>query len=186
MPLHCGVVPQHLRPCRSVLQGYKLTDRQDGSRTWAFTSGVSLAPGQYLLVFASSKDRSNPSAPLHTSFALSGDDGYVGLLAADGSEVSGVRFPVCARGLGCRPLLQLALPAVESLCVDASGGTPMLLSSLLSVVLARRLPTDVSFGTVGGQVAAAAESSPRYAVLATPTPGKPNSGPRPGGPLVIG
>lgn len=144
---------------------------------------MSLAPGQYLLVFASGKDRSNPAAPLHTSFSLSGDDGYLGLLAPDGSVASGVSFPVCVPRLGRRPLpllclcprhWRVGLPTMETLCCPDP----------CTLCMQRRLPTDVSFGTVGGQVAAAAESGPRYAVLATPTPGKPNSGPRPGGPLI--
>ncbi len=61
--------------------------------SWTFPSGVSLAPGQYLLVFASGKNRNNPSSPLHTSFKLSSLDGYVALLNPSGSTVSGVQFP---------------------------------------------------------------------------------------------
>lgn len=44
-------------------------------------------------VFASGKDRANPASPLHTSFKLSADDGYLALLAPDGSVVSEVQFP---------------------------------------------------------------------------------------------
>ena len=50
------------------------------------------------------------------------------------------------------------------------------------------MPTDVSFGIIGGAgvVSAAQERALGYALLATPTPGKENSGPRPGGPLIVG
>lgn len=51
------------------------------------------------------------------------------------------------------------------------------------------MPTDVSFGAIGGAgvvSAAAGAASPRYALLAAPTPGKDNTGPRPGGPLIVG
>lgn len=44
-------------------------------------------------VFASGKDRNSPSGPLHTSFKLSSGDGYLALLAPDGSVVSEVQFP---------------------------------------------------------------------------------------------
>ena len=74
-------------------QGYSLTDKPDGSGAWRFPAGVSLAPGQYLLVFASGKDRTAPSRPLHTSFKLSADDSYLALLGPDGAVASAVRFP---------------------------------------------------------------------------------------------
>lgn len=50
------------------------------------------------------------------------------------------------------------------------------------------IPTDVSFGLIGstGVVSAAQERTPQYALLAAPTPGRENSGPRPGGPLIVG
>lgn len=50
------------------------------------------------------------------------------------------------------------------------------------------LPTDISFGTIGsaGAVTAQASGAPQYAILASPTPGRDNSGPRPGGPLIVG
>ena len=54
------------------------------------------------------------------------------------------------------------------------------------------MQTDVSFGSIGsaGVVSASggapASGQQQYAMLAAPTPGKPNSGPRPGGPLVVG
>ncbi|KAL4445750.1 hypothetical protein ABPG77_008949 [Micractinium sp. CCAP 211/92] len=128
------------------LAGYQLVDSPTPSSadSWTFPSGVSLAPGQYLLVFASGKNRNNPSSPLHTSFKLSSLDGYVALLNPSGSTVSGVQFP--------------------------------------------DLPTDISFGTIGsaGAVTAQASGAPQYAILASPTPGRDNCGPRPGGPLIVG
>ncbi|KAL4425868.1 hypothetical protein ABPG75_009884 [Micractinium tetrahymenae] len=128
------------------LAGYRLVDSPTPGPgdTWTFPSGVSLAPGQYLLVFASGKNRTNPSSPLHTSFKLSPQDGYVALLTPSGSVASAVQFP--------------------------------------------DLPNDVSFGTIGSASTVTAQdtSSLQYAILASPTPGRGNSGPRPGGPLVVG
>lgn len=50
------------------------------------------------------------------------------------------------------------------------------------------MPTDVSFGLLGGGgvVSAAQQRTPQYALLAAPTPGQENTGPRPGGPLIVG
>lgn len=75
------------------MQGYKLTDRRDGTNAWAFPPGARLAPAQYLLVFASGKDRTAPSRPFHTSFKLSPADGYLALLAPDGTVASSLLFP---------------------------------------------------------------------------------------------
>jgi hypothetical protein len=73
-------------------QGYQLTDQQGGP-AWTFPPGVTLVPGQYLVVFASGKDRRNPAAPLHTAFKLSSDDGYLALLTPQGTAASAVLFP---------------------------------------------------------------------------------------------
>ncbi|GAB4823908.1 hypothetical protein N2152v2_010954 [Parachlorella kessleri] len=125
------------------LQGYKLTDEADGSTAWTFPA-VTIAAGQYIVIFLDGKDITDPSKPLHTSFKLSKDHDYLALLSPSGVVVSVFRYPM--------------------------------------------LPADVSFGTVGtaGVVSAQQERPPGvYAVLLSPTPGQPNSGPRPDGPLVI-
>lgn len=76
-----------------LVQGYTLTDSTNASSGWTFPAGVSLAPRQYLLVFASGKDRRDPSAPLHTDFRLSTNDGYVALLDPTGSTACVVQYP---------------------------------------------------------------------------------------------
>ncbi|MGH7946428.1 MAG: CotH kinase family protein, partial [Opitutaceae bacterium] len=45
-------------------------------------------PGGYVVIFASSKDRSNPAAPLHTNFALGAGGEYLGLIQPDGTTVA--------------------------------------------------------------------------------------------------
>ena len=49
------------------LEGWFLSDKTDELNRWRFPA-VSIAPGEYLLVYASGKDR---LSPLHTDFALS-------------------------------------------------------------------------------------------------------------------
>lgn len=69
------------------LSGYHLTDDVDRPQRWALPS-VSLAPGAYLVVFASGDNLSDPAGELHTNFAIAQEGGYLALTASDGSVVS--------------------------------------------------------------------------------------------------
>lgn len=93
--LGSSIHPPSLPLCRAPPQGYQLTDKREGGGggAWAFPPGASLAPRQYLVVFASGKDRAAPGKPLHTSFKLSADDAYVALLAPGSQPASAVDFP---------------------------------------------------------------------------------------------
>jgi hypothetical protein len=51
------------------LEGYGLSDNLDDPFKWIFPD-VNIQPGQYLLVWASGKDRRAPIAPLHTNFSI--------------------------------------------------------------------------------------------------------------------
>jgi autotransporter-associated beta strand protein len=68
------------------LDGWYLTDNASNPTKWRFPA-VTLDAGGYLIVFASSRDRRDPTAELHTNFALSGDGEYLGLVGPDGSTV---------------------------------------------------------------------------------------------------
>ena len=68
------------------LAGYNLTDDASKPTKWTFPA-VTLAPGAYLVVFASGKDRINPASQLHTNFELAADGEYLGLIAPDGVTV---------------------------------------------------------------------------------------------------
>lgn len=69
------------------LNGWFLTDSANNKKRWQLPA-VTLAPGGYLVVFASNKDRRDPTRPLHTSFALSESGEYLGLIKPDGSTVA--------------------------------------------------------------------------------------------------
>lgn len=69
------------------LSGLYLTDRSSNPTKWQFPPNVSIGPGGYLVVFASNKNMVAPNGELHTSFALSADGEYLGLVAADGVTV---------------------------------------------------------------------------------------------------
>ena len=66
------------------LDGWYLSDNAGNRTKWRFPA-VSLPAGGFLVVFASSKDRRDPAAELHTNFALSADGEYLALIAPDGS-----------------------------------------------------------------------------------------------------
>ncbi len=71
------------------LEGWYLTDSSSQLRKWAFPSKT-LNPGQYLVVFASNKDRRNPLKNLHTNFKLDGGGEYLALTKAETSGATTV------------------------------------------------------------------------------------------------
>jgi hypothetical protein len=68
------------------LDGYFLTDSATNLDKWRIPA-VTIQAGDYLVIFASSKDRSDPEAELHTSFKLSAEGGYLALVAPDAVTV---------------------------------------------------------------------------------------------------
>lgn len=66
------------------LSGWQLTDSAGTMAKWVFPA-VTLPAGDFLVVFASGKNRTNPAALLHTNFSLSANGEYLALSAPDGS-----------------------------------------------------------------------------------------------------
>ncbi len=71
------------------LTGYGLTDDALLPYKWTFPS-VTLAPGQYLLVWCSDKNRTDPAFPLHTNFKLSSAGDVVILTNSSGIAIDNV------------------------------------------------------------------------------------------------
>ncbi|MEX2381479.1 MAG: CotH kinase family protein [Opitutales bacterium] len=69
------------------LAGWHLTDNADRLTKWTFPA-ITLSPNQFLLVFASGKDRAVAGSELHTNFSLSSDGEYLGLIEPDGETVA--------------------------------------------------------------------------------------------------
>jgi hypothetical protein len=69
------------------LAGFHLTDDQTKPNKWTFPA-VTLDPGAYLVVFASGKDRTDPTRRLHTNFQLTSEGEYLALVAPSGAAVS--------------------------------------------------------------------------------------------------
>lgn len=95
------------------LAGWYLTDSANNKTKWQLPA-VTLSPGGYLVVFASNKDRRDPTRPLHTSFALAAGGEYLGLIKPDGVTVAHEYAPVFPDQSDDR---SFGLPA-------ANGGTP--------------------------------------------------------------
>jgi hypothetical protein len=74
-------------PAPLALGGWHLTDNAAKLAKWTFPA-TNLASGQFLVVFASGKDRSVAGAPLHTNFKLSSAGEYLGLVEADGQTIA--------------------------------------------------------------------------------------------------
>ncbi|MBN1588781.1 MAG: CotH kinase family protein [Pirellulales bacterium] len=69
------------------LAGWHLTDEASDVNKWTFPA-VTLGASQYMVVFASDKDRTDPAAQLHLNFKLSASGEYLGLIQPDGTVAS--------------------------------------------------------------------------------------------------
>jgi hypothetical protein len=103
------------------LGGWYLTDNRDNLTKWRFPL-TPLAPGKFLIVFASDKNRAVAGRELHTNFRLNDKGEYLGLVMPDGltvvSEYSPAyppQWPDVAYGLGAiesvEPLILATSPA---------------------------------------------------------------------------
>ena len=120
------------------LSGWYLTDNIGQLRKWALPD-KNLSPGQYLLVFASNKDRRNPLKNLHTNFKLDGGGEYLALTHAEaGGGTTVVQF--------WNPYPPQA--ADVSYGITEAGTTTALISATTAVKY--RVPTSVT----GPQMAA--------------------------------
>ena len=68
------------------MNGWYLTDDAGNLTKWPFPN-MNLVPGEFRIVFASGKDRRNPSGQLHTNFDLDKDGEYLALVAENGLVV---------------------------------------------------------------------------------------------------
>lgn len=69
------------------LDGWFLTDTEGNLTRWRFPA-TNLPPNNFLIVFASSKNRAVPGAPLHANFGLSAGGEYLALVRPDGVTVA--------------------------------------------------------------------------------------------------
>ena len=100
------------------LNGWYLTDNNARYSGWRFP-GTNLAPGAYLLVFASGKNRRTPGATLHTDFQLQTSGEYLALIKPDGTNVVSAfspTYPVQVEGVS------YGVPVVQTTTTLVAGG----------------------------------------------------------------
>ena len=66
------------------LGGWYLANKATNLTQWMFPS-TNLGPNEFLVVFASNKNRRVPGAPLHTNFKLGSAGEYLALVQPDGA-----------------------------------------------------------------------------------------------------
>lgn len=69
------------------LNGWSLTDDPQKLKKWVFPE-VKIGAGEYLLVFASGKNRRQPDRELHTNFKLNTSGDYLALVQSDGRTIA--------------------------------------------------------------------------------------------------
>ena len=67
------------------LSGWGLSDNVQSPFRWRFPDGVSIGAGEFLIIWASGKDRRNPAGELHTNFSLKASGEPLSLSRPDGS-----------------------------------------------------------------------------------------------------
>jgi hypothetical protein len=68
------------------LDGWYLTESIVNPTQWKFPS-VRIQPDQFIVIFASGKDRDDPDDQLHTNFKLTGSAGFLALVKPDGETI---------------------------------------------------------------------------------------------------
>lgn len=76
-----------------ALAGFALSDDQKTPLKWTFPERT-LAPGAFVVVFTSGKDRSEADGELHSNFKLAGDGEYLALVRVDGRQAVHTFAPV--------------------------------------------------------------------------------------------
>lgn len=79
------------------LENWALTDKANNLTQWKFPA-VTLQPGDFLVIWASGKDRRVPGSPLHTNFSLSKNGEFLALVRPDGTaeQAYAPKFPAQA------------------------------------------------------------------------------------------
>lgn len=72
------------------LEGWTLSDRVEPQDAWLFPN-ITLEPNEYLVVFASGKDRRSVGDPLHASFRINAGGESIVLRQAEGGVVDAIR-----------------------------------------------------------------------------------------------
>jgi len=111
------------------LRGWALTDNPDNLSKWQFPD-TNLPPRQFMVVFASNRDRALAGLPLHTNFKLAAEGEYLALVRPDGSIASEIpatvpQMPDVSFGFGARTAGDLLIhSASRGWLLVPSNGNP--------------------------------------------------------------
>lgn len=123
--------------------GYYLTDRATNTDKWAFPKPTLLAPGAYLVVFASDKDRAVSGRELHANFRLSATGEYLGLYLPDG-----------------RTMVSELRPGYPAQFVDTAYGRRVVAGNWTSEWCYHDVPTPGALNTGGSSVVLSSKHTP--------------------------
>ncbi len=73
--------------CPVNLNGWSLTDDAAALTKWRFPA-TNIGPGQFMVVWASDRNRRTPGAPLHTNFKMADEGEYLALVLPDGVTIA--------------------------------------------------------------------------------------------------
>ena len=79
--------------CPVDLNGWSLTDNAASLAKWRFPA-TNIGPGEFIVVWASDRNRRIPGAPLHTNFKLADEGEYLALVQPDGVTIASQFAPV--------------------------------------------------------------------------------------------
>ena len=133
------------------LSGWYLTDTA-GRPGWRFPA-TNLAPNNFIVVFASGKDRRQPGAPLHTDFRLNDTGEYLALLKPDGTTVQSAyapRYPLQVPGISYG--IPVVLNNSTLLATGAAGRFTVPLNDTLGISWTLPEFNDGSWGSVNNGV----------------------------------
>ncbi|HEX2751212.1 MAG TPA: lamin tail domain-containing protein, partial [Verrucomicrobiales bacterium] len=153
------------------LEGWHLTDSASQPAKWTFPD-TPLAPGQFIVVFASNKDRKTPGHELHTSFRLSGDGEYLALtrpdltVASEFAPVYPLQGPDISYGTGYTVLSSTALISEGGTArylapADGSLGDAWTQAAFPSAGWAQG-PTSIGFGSLRTYADVVMDDDPVY------------------------
>ena len=141
------------------LQGWCLTDTTSNPNNWWSFPATNIAPGSFLIVYASGEDRRIPGEPLHTNFRIRDEGEYLALVKPDRVTVQSSYTPVAQA-----PDISYGIPVVLNttalVAPGAAGKFTVPLSGTLGLNWTQPGFNDASWTSVTNGVGFESEPAP--------------------------
>ncbi len=111
--------------CPVNLDGWCLTDDVTRLTKWRFPA-TNISGGQFIIVWASDKNRRVPGAPLHTNFKMGDEGEYLALVQPDGTNIATQFYPTFPPQL---PDVSYGMPADGATNAYLASPTPAMPNS---------------------------------------------------------